>query len=168
VRVPGELKRRGQFHAGQRFAGCLGVKQFAYCPGVGRRGVRRHCPCRRGRRADRFGGDRPGKHVKIKSTALIGSGMAQACHITAITGSIGNPGNATLAAVPTTYDGGPAYEVPVGPSGAIFVSRGATPLLLKVDYQGNDGRVATFSGYNAGTITVPPAAETLDGSKYGL
>jgi len=94
--------------------------------------------------------------------------MAQACHITAITGSIGNPGNATLAAVPTTYDGGPAYEVPVGPSGAIFVSRGATPLLLKVDYQGNDGRVATFSGYNAGTITVPPAAETLDGSKYGL
>lgn len=109
-----------------------------------------------------------GKYIKIKSTTPIGSGIAQACHITAITGSIGNPGNATLAAVPTTYDGGPAYEVPVGASGAIFVSRGATPLLLKVDYPGSDGRVATFSGYNAGTITVPPAAETLDGSQYGL
>lgn len=109
------------------------------------------------------------KYVKIKSTVPIGHGMAQACNITDITGSIGNPGNATLAAVPTTYDGGPAYEVtPMGVSAAVFVSRGATPLLLKVDYQGNDGRVATFSGYDAGTITIPPAAQTLDGSHYGL
>jgi hypothetical protein len=69
-----------------------------------------------------------------------------------------------------TYNGIRAYEViESGKQGTAFVSQAAKPLLLQLASARAAGGTITFTDYNATkVITVPAAAESVDGGKLGV
>lgn len=111
-----------------------------------------------------------GKYIRVKSTDKQIGDLATECTFTGLLGSLSKPTGKDYAAVPVTFNGGPAYEVTQsGQQGTAFVANTATPLLLKLtDPQANGGTI-TFTNYNATkTITAPTDAESVDGSQLGL
>jgi hypothetical protein len=68
----------------------------------------------------------------------------------------------------TIISGQPALQVKdTADSDSVYVTISARPELLRID-AGREGHL-DFSRYNAPvTLTLPSAAETIDGSKYGF
>jgi hypothetical protein len=110
------------------------------------------------------------KYIRVKSTDKQIGDLATECTFTGLLGSLSKPTGKDYAAVPVTYNGGPAYEVTQsGQQGTAFVANTATPLLLKLTDPQTNGGTITFTDYNATkTITAPTDAESIDGSQLGL
>ena len=110
------------------------------------------------------------KYIRVKSTDKQLGDLGKQCTFTGLLGSLSKPTGKAYAAVPVTYNGGPAYEITQsGQQGTAFVANTATPLLLKITDPQKDGGTITFTSYNATkTITAPTAAESIDGSQLGI
>ena len=110
------------------------------------------------------------KYIRVKSTDKQLGDLGKQCTFTGLLGSLSKPTGKAYAAVPVTYNGGPAYEVTQsGQQGTAFVANTATPLLLKITDPQKDGGTITFTSYNATkTITAPTDAESIDGSQLGI
>jgi hypothetical protein len=108
-----------------------------------------------------------GKYIRVRSTASQAGDLPTACTFTGLLGGLPAPAD---AAVPVTYNGAPAYAVTeAGGQETAFVSRAAAPLLLRLASAGAGGEAITFTGYDAtNAITVPAAADSVDGSKLGV
>jgi hypothetical protein len=110
------------------------------------------------------------KYIKVKSTDKQIGDLGKECTFTGLLGSMSDVTGKDYTAVPVTYNGGPAYEVTQsGQQGTAFVANTATPLLLKITDPQKGGGTITFTSYNATkTITAPTAAESIDGSQFGI
>ncbi len=110
------------------------------------------------------------KYIRVKSTDKQLGDLGKQCTFTGLLGSLSKSTGKAYAAVPVTYNGGPAYEVTQsGQQGTAFVANTATPLLLKITDPQKDGGTITFTNYNATkTITAPTDAESIDGSQLGI
>jgi hypothetical protein len=110
------------------------------------------------------------KYIRVKSTDKQLGDLGKQCTFTGLLGSLSKPTGKAYAAVPVTYNGGPAYEITQsGQQGTAFVANTATPLLLKITDPQKDGGTITFTSYNATkTITAPTGAESIDGSQLGI
>jgi hypothetical protein len=110
------------------------------------------------------------KYIRVKSTDKQLGDLGKQCTFTGLLGSLSKPTGKAYAAVPVTYNGGPAYEVTQsGQQGTAFVANTATPLLLKITNPQKDGASITFTNYNATkTIAAPTDAESINGSQLGI
>ena len=110
------------------------------------------------------------KYIRVKATDKQLGDLGKQCTFTGLLGSLSKPTGKAYAAVPVTYNGGPAYEITQsGQQGTAFVANTATPLLLKITDPQKDGGAITFTNYNTTkTITAPTAAESIDGSLLGI
>jgi hypothetical protein len=111
-----------------------------------------------------------GKYIRVKSTDKQLGDLGKQCTFTGLLGSLSKPTGKAYAAVPVTYNGGPAYEVTQsGQQGTAFVANTATPLLLKITGPQKDAGSITFTNYNATkTIAAPADAESINGSQLGI
>jgi hypothetical protein len=103
-----------------------------------------------------------GKYVKMKATDSRASDLATVCTFQGLLGQLAKPAGTAFVAAPTSS----GYQVTeAGQHGTAFIEKGPTPLLLQIaDLHPSDGSI-TFAGYDGtSTITVPPAAQTIDGT----
>ena len=108
-----------------------------------------------------------GKYMKVKATSQLGS-LSGFCQPSQLAGNFGSPKAGLVKGVTTTINGQQALQIKqAGSSASVYVSDTATPQILRLA-GGSQGTI-DFSGYNSPvTLTAPPAADTLDGAKYGL
>jgi hypothetical protein len=108
-----------------------------------------------------------GKYMKVRATSQLGS-LSVFCQPSQLAGSFGHLAPGLVKGTTTTISGQRALQIKdASDSGSIFVSDTAKPQILRLS-GGSKGTI-DFSGYNSPvTLTAPPAADTLDGSKYGL
>jgi hypothetical protein len=108
-----------------------------------------------------------GKYLKVKATSQLGS-LSGFCQPSQLAGSFGRPAAGLVKGTTTTISGQQALQIKdTGDSASILVSDTAKPQILRLS-GGSQGTI-DFSSYNSPvTLTAPPAADTLDGAKYGL
>jgi hypothetical protein len=111
-----------------------------------------------------------GKYIKVKSTNSLVGNVSQLCTLTDLLGTVGQASGSGYTDTLSAVGGQPAIRIAqTGHSGYVYVSDTAKPVLLEVTAPGTSGGTITFSDYNAPVrITVPPAAQTIDGSELGL
>ncbi|HEU5420669.1 MAG TPA: hypothetical protein VFV41_23485 [Streptosporangiaceae bacterium] len=124
-----------------------------------------------------FGGTNPavlkilsGKYLKTTLSSTLG-GLAQLCHPSALARAFeNNKGTGLVKGPATTIDGQHAIKLTdSGDSAAAYVSVTSSPELLRIVSPGPNGGTLDFTGYGAPvTLRPPPAAQTLDGRKYGF
>ena len=110
------------------------------------------------------------KYIKVKASDKQVSNLATVCTFNGLFSSLPKPSGSNFTATPVTYQGAPAYQITrAGKPGIATVSNTTTPLLLKITAPQVTGGSITFGDYNsAKTITVPSAAESIDGSQLGI
>jgi hypothetical protein len=106
------------------------------------------------------------KYVRVSASGQQASQMAAVCTFSGLLGQFGQPGGAPYLAVPASHGGHAGYRVTgAGQPGTAFVTKASAPRLLEVAGLQPNHRSITFAAYNVTrTITVPTAAETIDGS----
>jgi len=110
-----------------------------------------------------------GKYIAVKSTDPLTGNISQLCSLSGLLGAV-RPTSGTGSTAVTTYQGRPAIKVTQpGNTGYAYASDTAKPVLLVVTEPGASGGNIQFSHYDAPvTITPPPAAQTIDGSRFGF
>jgi len=124
-----------------------------------------------------FGGTSPavlkmfaGKYLKTTLSGGMG-GLGKLCKSSALAQAFQIDDSADLVKGPaTTINGQPAIKLTdSGDSAAAYVSTTSSPQLLRLSSPGKDGGRLDFTDYGEPvTVTPPPAAQTLDGKKYGF
>jgi hypothetical protein len=111
-----------------------------------------------------------GKYIKVKTSAKQFANLVTICSSSGLFGALPTTTGSGYVATPASYNGRPAYKLTeAGNPGYAFITKTAAPLMLKIAETGADGGAITFTDYNLVTsITLPSAAETLDGSTIGL
>jgi hypothetical protein len=111
-----------------------------------------------------------GKWIKAKATDSQMADLGQLCDVSKLLGQLETPPAAGLVATPGTFQGKRVYEfVTSGQQGDIYVSDAATPTLVEVVEPGSAGGAISFTTYGTALpITVPRAAETIDGTAFGF
>jgi hypothetical protein len=111
-----------------------------------------------------------GKYIKVKADDRQIASLSQICTFSSLFGKLSRASGTGYTATPVTYHGQPAYRITqAGQSGTVIVSNTAQPLLLLISDPQSSGGIITFTNYNTvTTITVPTAAETVDGTKLGI
>jgi len=106
-----------------------------------------------------------GKYIKMKATDSQVSDLATVCTFPGLLGQLDKPAGAAFVAVPATGSAGPGYRVTeAGQHGAAFVAKAPSLLLQISDLRPDNGSI-TFGQYDAtSAITIPSAAETIDGT----
>jgi hypothetical protein len=111
-----------------------------------------------------------GKYIKVTATSELAN-FAQLCDPSTLASSFDKELTGFVKEGTSTIDGQPAeaFKQPAhAGSGIVYVSASATPEIVRLQGPGGEGQV-NFSNYNApATITAPPAADVVDGSKFGL
>jgi hypothetical protein len=102
----------------------------------------------------------------VSASGQQASALAAVCTFSGLLGQFGQPAGAAYSAVPTSYGGKPGYRVTeTGHPETAFVTKASAPRLLEIAGLQPNRRSVTFAAYNATTtITVPTAAESIDGS----
>jgi hypothetical protein len=110
------------------------------------------------------------KYIKVKTNTTQFADLVKICSSSGLFGALPTTTGTGYVATPATYSGRPAYELTeAGNPGEAFITKTAAPLLLKIAETGSDGGAITFSNYNLVTsITLPSAAESIDGSALGV
>jgi hypothetical protein len=111
-----------------------------------------------------------GKYLKTTLSSGLG-GLAKLCHPSELASAFQIDNSAGLAKGPTsTINGQNAIKLSeTGDSAAAYVSVASSPQLLRLVSPGKNGGKLDFTGYGAPvTLRPPPAAQTLDGKKYGF
>ena len=110
-----------------------------------------------------------GKYIKpsAKASGLAPIGMF--CNPAQFAKSFGANMTGMVKGTTTTIAGQPALQIKdTGDTASFYVTVDAKPQFLRLDGGGSNGRL-DFTDYNAPLhLTAPPAAETLDGAKYGF
>jgi hypothetical protein len=108
-----------------------------------------------------------GKYLSVSATSQFGS-LRALCSPSELAGSFGSNPTGLVKGPTITISGQPALQIKdTGDSASIYVSETAKPELLRLA-AGSNGTL-DFSGYNGPvTLTAPPAAETVNGAKYGF
>ncbi|HEU5418753.1 MAG TPA: hypothetical protein VFV41_13775 [Streptosporangiaceae bacterium] len=123
-----------------------------------------------------FGGSDPavlkllsGKYLKTTMSGQMG-GLAKICDPAELAGAFHEKGGHLTKGPVTTVAGQPAIKLTDnGDSSYAYVSATSTPQLLQIAQPGSDGGQVNFTGYgDPVTLSPPPAAQTLDGKKYGF
>jgi len=111
-----------------------------------------------------------GKYIKVKSTDSLVGNISDLCTLSGLLGTVAPTSGRSFAAVTATYAGQPVIKMTQPDhAGFVYVSDTARPVLLLVTEPGRSGGSIAFTNYNAAvTITPPPAAQTIDGSQFGL
>jgi hypothetical protein len=111
-----------------------------------------------------------GKYIKVKSTDSLVGNINNLCSLSGLLGTTGPTSGRRFAAQATTYKGQPVLKMTQPDrAGYAYISDTARPMLLFVTEPGASGGSIAFTDYNAAvTITPPPAAQTIDGSKFGF
>jgi hypothetical protein len=108
-----------------------------------------------------------GKYLSVSATSQFGS-LRALCSPSELAGSFGSNPTGLVKGQTITISGQPALQIKdTGDSASIYVSETAKPELLRLA-AGSSGTL-DFSSYNGPvTLTAPPAAETVNGAKYGF
>jgi hypothetical protein len=111
-----------------------------------------------------------GKYIKVKSTDSLVGNISNLCTLSGLLGTVGPTSGRRFAAQASTYKGQPVMKLTQPDhTGYVYISDTARPVLLLVTELGASGGSIAFTNYNAAvTITPPPAAQTIDGSQFGL
>jgi len=111
-----------------------------------------------------------GKYIKVSATNSLIGNISQLCALNGLLGGISSQSGKGYAAASATFGGQPAIKITQpGHPGYAYVSDTAKPVILQVSQPGSSGGTITFADYNVPvTITAPPAAQTIDGSQFGL
>jgi len=111
-----------------------------------------------------------GKYIKVTSTSELAN-FAQLCDPSTLASGFDKEVTGFVKDGTATIDGQAteAFKQPKhAGSGVVYISRSATPEIVQLQGPGSEGQV-NFTNYNApATITAPPAADVIDGSKFGL
>jgi hypothetical protein len=110
------------------------------------------------------------KYIKVKTNTTQVADLVKLCSPSGLFGALPTTTGSGYVATPTTYNGRPAYKLTeASKPGEAFIAKTAAPLMLKIAETGSDGGAITFTDYNLVTsITVPSAAESIDGSAIGI
>jgi hypothetical protein len=110
------------------------------------------------------------KYIKLKSNTTQFGALVKICSSSGLFGALPTTTGNGYVATPTTYSGRSAYKVTEASNpGQAYISKAAAPLMLKIAEPGSYGGAITFTDYNLVTsITVPSAAESIDGSAVGI
>jgi hypothetical protein len=111
-----------------------------------------------------------GKYIKATATNSLTGNISQLCTLSGLLSAIGSLPANRYAGASATFSRQPAIKItqPGRPEYA-YVSDTAKPVILQLSEPGSSGATLTFSDYNVPvTITSPPAAQTVDGSQFGL
>ena len=110
-----------------------------------------------------------GKYLKLKASGSGLGSLADVCSLPALLSQFAVDAG-TAKGVVTTLGGQRAVRITDRSStGKAYVSDTASPELLQIDKPGSGGGQINLSYTgNPGTITPPPASQTIDGSKYGF
>jgi hypothetical protein len=106
------------------------------------------------------------KYIRMRATNGQVTDLATVCTFSGLLGSLGKPAGAPYLAVPATYGAAPGYRVTeAGRPGTSFITKAPAPLLQQITDQQPNGGSITFTDYNStSAITIPAAAETIDGT----
>lgn len=109
-----------------------------------------------------------GKYVKTTDKTFTGS-FTQFCDLKQLLSGFSG-GADGMPESHATVNGQPAIELKdTGDKAAVYVSDTASPVLLEVYDPTTGGSTMYFGEYGAATaLTIPPASEVVDGSKYGF
>lgn len=110
-----------------------------------------------------------GKYIKPSSKGSSLASIGALCNPAQFAKSFGSNMTGMAKGSTTTIAGQPALQIKdSGDAASAFVTVDAKPQFLRLDGGGSNGRL-DFTDYNAPLhLTAPPAAETLDGAKYGF
>jgi hypothetical protein len=110
------------------------------------------------------------KYIKVKTTDSQITDLTKVCSFNGLFGSLPKPSGTTFKALPTNYNGQPAFAVTqAGKPGTAVISNSATPVVLRLTDPGSAGGTILFTDYDATTkITPPSAGESIDGGQLGL
>jgi hypothetical protein len=110
------------------------------------------------------------KYIRVKANDKQVADLTTICTSKDLFGALPKPSGTGYRAVPTTYNGAPAYAITqAGKPGTAIISNSAAPLLLQLTDPSTNGGTITFLDYNAvSTITPPSDAESIDGSQLGI
>jgi hypothetical protein len=110
-----------------------------------------------------------GKWIKLSPKSDLAA-LAQLCTLQALLGKEMSPGSLQLSkGATTTINGKQVVELKdAGGEGNLFVSVASPRELLRLT-SGTEAGALDFSNYNAKVkLTPPPAAQTIDGKKFGI
>lgn len=110
-----------------------------------------------------------GKYIKPSAKGSSLASIGALCNPAQFAKSFGSNMTGMVKGTTTTIAGQPALQIKdSGDAASAFVTVDAKPQFLRLDGGGSNGRL-DFTDYNAPLhLTAPPAAETLDGAKYGF
>jgi hypothetical protein len=110
-----------------------------------------------------------GKYIKPSAKGSSLASIGDLCNPAQFAKSFGSNMTGMVKGTTTTIAGQPALQIKdSGDAASAFVTVDAKPQFLRLDGGGSNGRL-DFTDYNAPLhLTAPPAAETLDGAKYGF
>ncbi len=110
-----------------------------------------------------------GKYIKPSAKGSSLASIGALCNPAQFAKSFGSNMTGMVKGTSTTIAGQPALQIKdSGDAASAFVTVDAKPQFLRLDGGGSNGRL-DFTDYNAPLhLTAPPAAETLDGAKYGF
>ena len=111
-----------------------------------------------------------GKYIKVTATSELAS-FAQLCNASNLSSAFAKEDTGFVKAGSATINGQTvlAFKQPKNAAnGAVYVSDSATPEIVRIAGSGSQGAI-NFTDYNApATVTAPPSAQVIDGSKFGL
>jgi hypothetical protein len=110
-----------------------------------------------------------GKYIKPSAKGSSLASIGDLCNPAQFAKSFGSNMTGMVKGTTTTIAGQSALQIKdSGDAASAFVTVDAKPQFLRLDGGGSNGRL-DFTDYNAPLhLTPPPAAETLDGAKYGF
>jgi len=110
-----------------------------------------------------------GKYIKPSSSGSSLASIGDLCNPAKFAKSFGSNMTGMVKGTTTTIAGQPALQIKdSGDPASAYVTVDAKPEFLRLDGGGGNGKL-DFTNYNAPLhLTPPPAADTLDGAKYGF
>jgi len=110
-----------------------------------------------------------GKYIKPSAKGSSLASIGALCNPAQFAKSFGSNMTGMVKGTTTTIAGQPALQIKdSGDAASAYVTVDPKPQFLRLDGGGSNGRL-DFTDYNAPLhLSPPPAAETLDGAKYGF
>jgi hypothetical protein len=110
-----------------------------------------------------------GKYIKPSDKGSSLASIGSLCNPAQFAKSFGSNMTGMVKGTTTTIAGQPALQIKdSGDAASAYVTVDPKPQFLRLDGGGSNGRL-DFTDYNAPLhLSPPPAAETLDGAKYGF